>query len=275
MPSAVKAEEEEVDTRSLLFGEEAPAHKFHATDDIGIDCLRLELSPCHLFCRGLENRRIGPVHVKLVCGMVHKGAEHAEKLAKAGLIPVLDAPFLQKDDVLQKTGLSNIGEIVAGQLLAELRLDKVRERIAELFVHRSGTDAFDELAVLDFLVVLEIIGAGLKQLRDGQHLRLFFSFSSPLGLKQSAHCNIGKLRSSRSLCSATDMYFPPPDVGQRLVLLDVFAAGGGETPGLVIPVLAGPGNIGYSRNAVITGLVKDHFQLDHLGGRGLGTFECD
>lgn len=71
------------------------------------------------------------------------------------------------------------------------------------------------------------------------------------------------------------MYLPPPDVGQRLVLLDVFAAGGGEIPGLVIPVLAGPGNIGYSRNAVITGLVKDHFQLDHLGGRSLGTFECD
>lgn len=183
MPSAVKAEKEEVDTRSLLFGKEAPAHKFHATDDIGIDCLRLELSPCHLFCRGLENRRIGPVHVKLVCGMVHKGAEHAEKLAKAGLIPVLDAPFLQKDDVLQKTGLSNIGEIVAGQLLAELRLDKVRERIAELFVHRSGTDAFDELAVLDFLVVLEIIEAGLKQLRDGQHLRLFFLFLLAFGLE--------------------------------------------------------------------------------------------
>src|SRR5699024_119687 len=92
-------------------------------------------------------------------------------------------PFLQKDDVLQKTGLSNIGEIVAGQLLAELRLDKVRERIAELFVHRSGTDAFDELAVLDFLVVLEIIEAGLKQLRDGQHLRLFFLFLLAFGLE--------------------------------------------------------------------------------------------
>lgn len=205
--------------------------------------------------------------------MVHKGAEHTEELAQTGLIAVLDAPFLQKDDIIQKEGLGDVGEIVAGQFLAVFCLDEVRERIAELLVHRSGTDAFDELAVLDFLVVLEVIDAGLKQLRDGQYLRLLFLLG--FGFE-----TVGPLQDGEVVLLAFpllgDGHVFALDVEQQLVLLDVFAAGGGEALGFVVPVLVSSRNVDYARDAVVTGLVEDHFQLDHLGVLWVPTtLECD
>lgn len=111
--AAVKAEEKEVEAELLLLGEEATVQELHAADDVRIDRLRLELSPCHLLGCCLEDRGIGAVHIQFVFGVIDQCPEDAEQLTQTGTVAVLDAPTFQIDDVFQQELLGNVGEVVA------------------------------------------------------------------------------------------------------------------------------------------------------------------
>ena len=122
--AAVKTEKEQVEAELLLLGEEAAVHELHPADDVRIDGFGLELSPCHLFRRRLEDCGISAVHVQFVFGVVYQSTEDTKELAQAGTVAVFDAAPLQIDDVLQKEFLSNVGEIKAGQVFVVLLLGK-------------------------------------------------------------------------------------------------------------------------------------------------------
>lgn len=86
--AAVKAEEEKVETKLLLLGEEAAVHELYPADDVRIDGFGLELSPRHLFRSCLEDCGVGSVHVEFVLGVVYQCTEDAKELAQAGTITV-------------------------------------------------------------------------------------------------------------------------------------------------------------------------------------------
>lgn len=48
----------------------------------------------------------------------------------------------------------------------------------ELFVHAGGTDALNEFAVLEFLVVLEVFDSSVDKLENGQPFRFLLWFFS-------------------------------------------------------------------------------------------------
>ena len=125
--AAVKAEQEKVETKLLLLGEEAAVHELHPADDVGIDGFGLELSPRHLFSSRLEDCGVGSVHVEFVFGIVYQCTEDAEKLAQAGTVTIFDAAPLQIDDVFQKEFLGNVREVKAGQIFVVLLLGEGRK----------------------------------------------------------------------------------------------------------------------------------------------------
>lgn len=273
--AAVKAEKEKVETKLLLLREEAAVHELHPADDVRIDGFGLELPPRHLFSSRLEDCGVGSVHVEFVFGIVYQCTEDAKELAQAGTVSVFDTAPLQIDDVLQKEFLGNVSEVKAGKVFVVLLLGEGRKRSAELLVHASGAYTLDELAVLEFLVVLEVFDSGVDELENGQHFRfllclfLFFGFEA-----------IGPLQHGE----VTPFLFPPFSYGhvllfefeQQLVFLEVLAGGGFKTLGFVVPAFVSTGDADDPGNAGVTGLVENHFQFDHFGVLGVfATFECD
>ena len=273
--AAVKAEEEKVETKLLLLGEEAAVHELYPADDVRIDGFGLELSPRHLFRSCLEDCGVGSVHVEFVLGVVYQCTEDAKELAQAGTITVFDAAPLQIDDVFQKKFLGNVGEVKARQVFVVLPLGEGRKRSAELLVHTGGADTLKEFAVLEFFVVLEVFDSDVDELENRQHFQfllclfLFFGFEA-----------IGPLQYGE----VTPFLFPPFGNGhvllfefkQQLVFLEVFAGSGFKTQGFIVPAFVSSGDTDDPGNAGVTGLVENHFQFDHLGVLGVfATFECD
>ena len=131
----------------------------------------------------------------------------------------------------------------------------------------GGADTFDEFAVLEFFVVLEVFDSGVDELENGQHFRfllcafLFFGFEA-----------IGPLQYGE----VASFLFPPFGDGhvllfefeEQLVFLEVLTGGGFETLGFVVPVFVSSGDADDPGNAGVTGLVENHFQFDHLGNPG-------
>ena len=61
-----------------------------------------------------------------------------------------------------------------------------------------------------------------------------------------------------------------------MVLFEIFAGGGGETLGFVVPMLVGSGDVYDARDSGVAGLVEDHFQFDHFRVlRVFAAFEGD
>lgn len=142
-------------------------------------------------------------------------------------------------------------------------------------VHAGRADALDEPAVLELLVVLEVFDAGVDELEHGQHPGLLFLLLLLFGLEA-----VGPLQDGE----VAPLFFPSfgdgqvflLEVEQQLVFPEVFAGGGGETLGFVVPVLVGSGDVYDAGDAGVAGLVEDHFQLDHLGVlRVFAALECD